>query len=78
LSSNFVIIIIVGSKNKLKRFKENETFSNVFQPTREEMMGNHPMKGKWGQEVFKNNHPLILELGWEGGIYGRIRKAISR
>jgi len=25
----------VGSKNKLKRFKENETFSNLFQPSRE-------------------------------------------
>ncbi|TDS54626.1 tRNA (guanosine(46)-N7)-methyltransferase TrmB [Myroides indicus] len=59
----------MGSKNKLKRFKENETFSNVFQPTREEMIGNHPMKGKWGQEVFKNNHPLVLELGCGKGEY---------
>ena len=29
----------MGSKNKLKRFKENETFSNVIQPTREEVLG---------------------------------------
>ncbi|HBS52853.1 MAG TPA: tRNA (guanosine(46)-N7)-methyltransferase TrmB, partial [Flavobacterium sp.] len=29
----------MGSKNKLKRFKENETFTNVFQPTREEVVG---------------------------------------
>jgi hypothetical protein len=28
----------VGSKNKLKRFGENETFENVFQPTREEVV----------------------------------------
>ena len=28
----------VGSKNKLKRFKGNETFANVFQPTREEVV----------------------------------------
>ncbi len=28
----------VGSKNKLKRFRENETFSNVVQPTREEVV----------------------------------------
>jgi len=27
----------LGSKNKLKRFKENETFTNVFQPSREEV-----------------------------------------
>jgi tRNA (guanine-N7-)-methyltransferase len=26
-------------ENKLKRFKENETFTNVFQPTREEVVG---------------------------------------
>ncbi len=36
----------VGSKNKLKRFKENETFNNVFQPTREEVVGDlFPLKG---------------------------------
>ena len=28
----------MGSKNKLKRFRENETFPNVIQPTREEVI----------------------------------------
>ena len=52
----------MGSKNKLKRFKENETFENVFQPTREEVVsGNFPLKGKWNQDFFKNENPLILE-----------------
>ena len=60
----------VGSKNKLKRFKENETFNNVFQPTREEVVGDlFPLKGKWNADFFKNNNPLILELGCGKGEY---------
>jgi tRNA (guanine-N7-)-methyltransferase len=60
----------VGSKNKLKRFNENETFNNVFQPTREEVVGNLlPLKGKWNTEFFKNNNPIVLELGCGKGEY---------
>ena len=60
----------MGSKNKLKRFKENETFQNVFQPTREEVVGGQfPLKGKWNSEFFKNNHPIIIELGCGKGEY---------
>jgi len=60
----------VGSKNKLKRFKENETFQNVFQPTREEVVGNlFPLRGKWNADFFKNDHPLVLELGCGKGEY---------
>jgi tRNA (guanine-N7-)-methyltransferase len=44
----------VGSKNKLKRFRENETFINVFQPTREEVVGDlFPFKGKMEQRFFQ-------------------------
>jgi tRNA (guanine-N7-)-methyltransferase len=60
----------VGSKNKLKRFKENETFGNVIQPTREEVFSNaHKLKGNWKAQFFKNDHPLILELGCGKGEY---------
>ena len=60
----------VGSKNKLKRFGENETFSNVFQPTREEVVGNEfPLRGKWNSEFFKNDNPIVLELGCGKGEY---------
>ena len=63
-------IIEVGSKNKLKRFKENETFANVFQPTREEVVGGtFPLKGKWNSDFFKNNNPVVLELGCGKGEY---------
>ncbi len=60
----------MGSKNKLKRFKENETFSNVFQPTRDDVVKEHyPLKGRWRQDVFKNENPLVLELGCGKGEY---------
>ena len=60
----------MGSKNKLKRFKENETFSNVFQPTRETLIENKfSFKGQWCVGFFKNNHPLVLELGCGKGEY---------
>ncbi len=60
----------MGSKNKLKRFRENETFSNVYQPNREEVLSNaFSLKGKWNKEVFKNDNPIVLELGCGKGEY---------
>lgn len=60
----------VGSKNKLKRFRENETFSNVFQPSRAELVGKFfALKGNWNSKVFKNDNPLVLELGCGKGEY---------
>jgi len=60
----------VGSKNKLKRFKENETFVNVFQPKRDELVDSeYQLKGHWNATVFKNDKPLVLELGCGRGEY---------
>jgi len=60
----------VGSKNKLKRFKENETFPNVFQPKRNELVDSeYEFKGNWRTSVFKNDNPLVLELGCGRGEY---------
>ena len=60
----------MGSKNKLKRFKENETFDNVFQPSRSDLVNSdYLMKGEWRKTFFKNNNPLILELGCGRGEY---------
>ena len=51
----------MGSKNKLKRFKENETFENVFQPTREEVVGGEfPLKGNWNTQFFKNDNKITI------------------
>lgn len=60
----------MGSKNKLKRFRENETFSNVIQPQRGEVLeGNFEYRGKWRSDFFKNEKPLVLELGCGKGEY---------
>ncbi len=60
----------MGSKNKLKRFRENETFANVIQPTREEIFDNtHKLKGNWRRDFFKNENPIVLELGCGKGEY---------
>jgi len=58
----------VGSKNKLKRFRENDSFENVIQPTRQEVQEGFPLKGKWHTH-FNNNNPIILELGCGKGEY---------
>ncbi|PID68834.1 MAG: tRNA (guanosine(46)-N7)-methyltransferase TrmB [Flavobacteriales bacterium] len=58
----------MGSKNKLKRFKENETFSNVIQPTRAEILSGSVLKGNWHTH-FNNSNPLVLELGCGKGEY---------
>ncbi|OAD45454.1 tRNA (guanosine(46)-N7)-methyltransferase TrmB [Polaribacter atrinae] len=58
----------MGSKNKLKRFKENETFKNVIQPTREEVVTDFSHKGKW-HSFFGNNNPIVVELGCGKGEY---------
>ncbi len=53
-------------KDKLKRFAAIKTFANVHEP----VMGDpFALKGKWRQEVFGNNNPIILELGCGKGEY---------
>lgn len=59
----------MGSKNKLRRFEDNERFENVVQPTREDAIKGISMKGKWAREMFGNNNPIVLELGCGKGEY---------
>ncbi|MBR2935672.1 MAG: tRNA (guanosine(46)-N7)-methyltransferase TrmB, partial [Paludibacteraceae bacterium] len=59
-------------KNKLKKFAEMETFHNVFQcGARETLEGNSvvAMRGKWHEEYFGNDNPIVLELGCGRGEY---------
>ena len=45
------------AKNKLAKFAEMETLENVFQPTHEEVFRtDYKLKGKWGEQVFGNDH----------------------
>lgn len=60
----------MGSKDKLRRFRENETFSCLIQPRTEEVLRcDHPLKGNWGERFFHNSNPIVLELGCGKGEY---------
>lgn len=57
-------------KNKLARFAENETFANLFQLTYEQITKEgFALKGKWSELFFKNDNPIVLELGCGKGEY---------
>ncbi len=51
-------------KDKLRRFAEIDTFSNVLQ-----LDAGKPFKGKWSQDFFTNDQPLVLELACGKGEY---------
>ena len=58
------------AKNKLAKFAEMETLENVFQPTHEEVFRtDYKLNGKWGEQVFGNDHPIVLEVGCGKGEY---------
>jgi len=57
-------------KNTLAKFGEMERFENVIQvPYRNLQHENFYLKGKWAAEFFKNEYPVILELGCGKGEY---------
>lgn len=57
-------------KNKLARWNELATFEKVFQPENDAVAhSDHHVKGKWKSDVFKNNNPVVLELGCGKGEY---------
>ncbi len=57
------------AKHKLQRFAETATFPNFVQPPAYHYIEDYALKGKWSQDFFKNNHPIILELGCGKGEY---------
>ena len=58
------------SKGKLAKFADMERYENVFQYPYS-VIDNVPfdMKGKWREQYFKNNNPIVLELGCGKGEY---------
>lgn len=58
------------AKNKLRKFAEMKAWDNVFEPTLDpEAMKHFPLKGNWRKDYFKNEHPIVLELGCGKGEY---------
>jgi len=57
-------------KNKLARWTELGSYENVIQPEIADVAGkDHHIKGRWNDEIFKNNNPIVLELGCGKGEY---------
>ena len=57
-------------KDKLRKFRENETFRCLVQPATSEVLNcDHPLKGNWGRDVFGNDNPIVVELGCGKGDY---------
>lgn len=44
-------------------------YHNVFQPTFDELKSIFPLKGNWKSTFFKNDNPLVVELGCGKGEY---------
>ena len=67
---HLIYIFYCMGKGKLAKFAEMETFNNVFQYPYS-VIDNVPfeMKGKWREEFFKNENPIVLELGCGKGEY---------
>lgn len=58
------------AKRKLQRFADVATMDFVVEPPIEMVLNNNsPIKGNWRKDTFKNDHPIILELGCGKGEY---------
>lgn len=62
--------------SKLEKFSQLENMPNVFQnysyhnPQARNSQGEHvDLKGQWGEKVFGNHHPIVLELACGRGEY---------
>jgi len=60
------------AKRKLERFAALETFKNIVQFSVQDITTQAQSlqyKNKWAENIFHNNHPIILELGCGKGEY---------
>lgn len=55
--------------NKLEKFAELNTFENTFAFHHFDISNGFAKKGKWNTEVFKNDNPIVVELGCGRGEY---------
>ena len=65
-------------KDKLRKFRENETFACLVQPSADELLDretgggavkDHSLKGHWARDFFGNDNPIVVELGCGKGDY---------
>ena len=55
-------------RNKLDKFKDNDERDNVIQPGKPLF---DTIKGSWNKDYFKNENPIIVELGCGGGRHAK-------
>ncbi|MFN9799971.1 MAG: tRNA (guanosine(46)-N7)-methyltransferase TrmB [Bacteroidota bacterium] len=59
-------------KDKLRKWEENKAFPHVFEPPLLPVIRGHEEyagKGLWRRDVFRNDRPIVLELGCGKGEY---------
>ncbi len=65
-------------KDKLRKFRENETFRCLVQPSADELLDpeagggavrDYRLKGRWAKDFFGNDNPIVIELGCGKGDY---------
>ncbi|MEQ1732420.1 MAG: tRNA (guanosine(46)-N7)-methyltransferase TrmB [Bacteroidia bacterium] len=60
----------MGGQNKLYKFDAIGNFPNVIEHKQEDqIVPIMPLKGKWNDAFFKNDNPIVLELGCGKGEY---------
>ncbi|MDZ7743789.1 MAG: tRNA (guanosine(46)-N7)-methyltransferase TrmB [Bacteroidota bacterium] len=58
------------TKRKLNRFRENKEFDHLFEYNYASLRQKaFPLKGRWNQDFFNNELPIVLELGCGKGEY---------
>jgi len=57
----------MGKKNKLQRYFDNKSFPNVLEHT--EISGENSTAGRWAEDLFGNQHPIVVELACGKGEY---------
>ncbi len=58
------------SKNKLAKFADLNTFGHVIQLSYSKLINEgFSLRGNWNRNFFKNNHPIVIELGCGKGEY---------
>jgi tRNA (guanine-N7-)-methyltransferase len=57
------------AKNKLRKFAQMKDYPHVEEPEMELLKQGYSLKGNWKKEFFKNDNPLVLELGCGMGEY---------
>jgi tRNA (guanine-N7-)-methyltransferase len=57
------------ARRKLERFVENKAMHHVIEPKREEVLKGLSLQGNWGEKIFGNSKPIVLELGCGKGEY---------